>query len=101
MEQKTTTDVLRERASEELINWARSKRTLITDQLRNAFEAYYASVGVANRGSEKDVYEWRKIASGRIVIDSIHALDKLQLLKAESATKEIAADFNRCQSLKR
>ena len=86
------------RATEELISWAKSRRTLVTDGLREAFEAFYKAGGVYNRMDEQGILEWRRILSGRIVIDSIHALNKEQLIKAEQAAKEIAADFKWCQT---
>lgn len=81
------------RAAEELINWAKSDGILVTDSLKEAFEIFYKVGGVYNRRDEQGILEWRRILSGRIVIDSIHALDKLQLIKAEKVAQQIADDF--------
>lgn len=88
----------RKRASEELVAWAKSRRTIVTDVLKDAFEAFYKAGGVYNRKDKEGILEWRKILSGRIIIDSIHALTKEELAKAEAASKEIAEDFNWCQT---
>ena len=50
-----------------------------------------------NRMDEQGILEWRRILSGRIVIDSIHALTRIQLIKAEKAAQQIADDFNKCK----
>ena len=81
------------RATEELIKWAKSDETSVTESLKEAFEAFYKVGGVYNRRDEQGILEWRRILSGRIVIDSIHALDKLQLIKAEKVAQQIADDF--------
>ena len=83
----------RYRATEQLIAWAKSDETLVTDNLKEAFEAFYKAGGVYNRMNEQGILEWRRILSGRIVIDSIHALTKIQLIKAEKAAQQIADDF--------
>ena len=83
----------RSRATEQLIAWAKSDETLVTDNLKEAFEAFYKAGGVYNRMDEQGILEWRRILSGRIVIDSIHALTKIQLIKAEKAAQQIADDF--------
>lgn len=79
--------------SEQLIVWAKSDETVVTDSLKDAFEAFYKAGGVYNRRDEQGILEWRRILSGRIVIDSIHALTKIQLIKAEKAAQQIADDF--------
>ena len=81
------------RAAEELIKWAKSDGISVTDSLKEAFEIFYKVGGVYNRRDEQGILEWRRILSGRIVIDSIHALDKLQLIKAEKVAQQIADDF--------
>ena len=81
------------RAAEELINWAKSDGILVTDNLKEAFEIFYKVGGVYNRRDEQGILEWRRILSDRIIIDSIHALDKLQLIKAEKVAQQIADDF--------
>ena len=83
----------RSRATEQLIAWAKSEETSPTDSLKEAFEAFYKVGGVYNRMDEQGILEWRRILSGRIVIDSIHALTKIQLIKAEKAAQQIADDF--------
>ena len=83
----------RYRASEELIAWAKSDETMPGDSLKEAFEAFYKVGGVYNRKDEQGIREWRRILSGRIVIDSIHALTKPQLIKAEKAAQQIADDY--------
>ena len=83
----------RYRATEQLIAWAKSDDTLVTDSLKEAFETFYKAGGVYNRMDEHGILEWRRILSGRIVIDSIHALTKIQLIKAEKAAQQIADDF--------
>ena len=83
----------RSRATEQLIAWAKSDETLVTDNLKEAFEAFYKAGGVYNRMDEQGILEWRRILSGRIVIDSIHALTKIQLIKAEKAAQQIADDY--------
>lgn len=83
----------RSRATEQLIAWAKSDETLVTDSLKEAFETFYKAGGVYNRMDEHGILEWRRILSGRIVIDSIHALTKIQLIKAEKAAQQIADDF--------
>ena len=85
------------KATEELIKWAKSDETSVTDSLKEAFEAFYQAGGVYNRMDEQGILEWRRILSGRIVIDSIHALNKIQLIKAEKAAQKIADDFNKCK----
>ena len=81
--------------SEQLIAWAKSGETVVSDNLIEAFEAFYKAGGVYNRKDEQGVLEWRRILSGRIVIDSIHALTKLQLIKAEKAAQQIADDYKK------
>ena len=81
------------RATEQLIAWAKSDETVVSDNLKEAFEAFYKVGGVYNRMDEQGILEWRRILSGRIVIDSIHALTKPQLIKAEKAAQQIADDF--------
>lgn len=81
------------KATEELIKWAKSDETSVTDSLKEAFETFYKAGGVYNRMDEQGILEWRRILSGRIVIDSIHALTKIQLIKAEKAAQQIADDF--------
>ena len=83
----------RSRATEQLIAWAKSEETLVTDSLKEAFETFYKVGGVYNRMDEQGILEWRSILAGRIVIDSIHALTKIQLIKAEKAAQQIADDF--------
>ena len=85
------------KATEELIKWAKSDETSVTDSLKEAFEAFYKAGGVYNRMDEQGILEWSRILSGRIVIDSIHALNKIQLIKAEKAAQKIADDFNKCK----
>ena len=85
----------RSRATEQLIEWAKSDETSVTDGLKEAFEACYKAGGVYNRKDEQGVLEWRRMLSGRIVIDSIHALTKIQLIKAEKAAQQIADDFKK------
>ena len=89
------------RASEELVAWAKSRRTLVTDGLREAFETFYKVGGVYNRMDEQGILEWRRILSGRIIIDSIHALTKPELIKAEKAAQQIADDYKQTKSMKR
>ena len=84
--------------SEQLIAWAKSGETVVSDNLKEAFEAFYKAGGVYNRKDEQGVLEWRRILSGRIVIDSIHALTKLQLIKAEKAAQQIADDYKKTES---
>ena len=86
------------RATEELIKWAKSPETSVTDNLKEAFEVFYKAGGVYNRMDEKGILEWRRILSGRIVIDSIHALTKVQLIKAEKAAQQIAIIIKQNQS---
>ena len=81
------------KATEELIKWAKSDETLVTESLKETFEAFYKAGGVYNRKDEQGILEWRRILSGRIVIDSIHALTKPQLIKAEKAAQQIADDY--------
>ena len=88
----------RYRATEQLIAWAKSDETSVTDSLKEAFEAFYKAGGVYNRMDEQGILEWRRILSGRIVIDSIHALTKMQLIKAEKAAQQIADDYKQNQS---
>ena len=83
----------RYRATEQLIAWAKSDDTLVTDSLKEAFEIFYKAGGVYNRMDEHGILEWRRILSGHIVIDSIHALTKIQLIKAEKAAQQIADDY--------
>ena len=83
----------RSRATEQLIAWAKSGETLATESLKEAFEAFYKAGGVYNRMDEQGILEWRRILSGRIVIDSIYALTKIQLIKAEKAAQQIADDY--------
>lgn len=90
----------RYRASEALVAWARGGETLVTDDLKDAFEAFYKVGGVYNRKNEQGILEWRRILSGRIVIDSIHALTKQQLIQAEKAAQQIADDYKQNQSEK-
>ena len=85
----------RYRASEQLIAWAKSGETSVTDSLKESFEAFYKAGGVYNRKDEQGILEWRRILSGRIVIDSIHALTKPELIKAEKAAQQIADDFKK------
>ena len=85
----------RSRATEQLIAWAKSGETVVSDNLKEAFEAFYKAGGVYNRKDEQGILEWRRILSGRIVIDSIHALTKLQLIKAEKAAQQIADDYKK------
>lgn len=81
------------KATEELIKWTKSDETLVTNSLKEAFETFYKVGGVYNRMDEQGILEWRRILSGRIVIDSIHVLTKIQLIKAEKAAQQIADDF--------
>ena len=81
------------KATEELIKWTKSDETSVTEILKEAFEAFYKEGGVYNRMDEQGILEWRRILSGRIVIDSIHVLTKIQLIKAEKAAQQIADDF--------
>ena len=81
--------------SEQLIAWAKSGEAVVSDNLKEAFEAFYKAGGVYNRKDEQGILEWRRILSGRIVIDSIHALTKLQLIKAEKAAQQIADDYKK------
>ena len=81
------------RATEELIKWAKSDETSVTEKLKESLEAFYKAGGVYNRMDEQGILEWRRILSGRIVIDSIHVLTKMQLIKAEKAAQLIADDF--------
>ena len=90
----------RYRASEALIAWAKSDKTVVSENLKEAFEAFYKVGGVYNRKDEQGILEWRRILSGRIVIDSIHALTKPQLVKAEKAAQQIADDYKQNQSEK-
>ena len=83
----------RYRASEALIAWTKSEETVVSENLKEAFEAFYKVGGVYNRKDEQGILEWRRILSGRIVIDSIHALTKPQLIKAEKAAQQIADDY--------
>ena len=83
--------------SEQLIAWTKSEETVVSDSLKEAFETFYKVGGVYNRKDEQGILEWRRILSGRIVIDSIHALNKIQLIKAEKAAQKIADDFNKCK----
>ena len=76
-----------------MIAWAKSGETVPTDSLKEAFEAFYKVGGVYNRKDEQGILEWHRILSGRIVIDSIHALTKQQLIKAEKAAQQIADDY--------
>ena len=85
------------KATEELIKWTKSNETSVTESLKESFEAFYKAGGVYNRMDEQGILEWRRILSGRIVIDSIHALNKIQLIKAEKAAQKIADDFNKCK----
>ena len=85
----------RYRASEQLIAWAKSGETSVTDSIKESFEAFYKAGGVYNRKDEQGILEWRRILSGRIVIDSIHALTKPELIKAEKAAQQIADDFKK------
>ena len=89
----------RYRASEALIAWAKSGETVPTDSLKEAFEAFYKVGGVYNRKDEQGILEWRRILSGRIVIDSIHALTKPQLIQAEKAAQQIADDYKQDKSM--
>ena len=86
------------KATEQLITWTKSGETLVTDSLKEAFEAFYKAGGVYNRMDEQGILEWRRILSGRVVIDSIHALTKIQLIKAEKAAQQIADDYKQNQS---
>lgn len=86
------------KATEELIKWTKSDETSVTESLKEAFEAFYKAGGVYNRRDEQGILEWRRMLSGRIVIDSIHALTKIQLIKAEKAAQQIADDFKQNQS---
>lgn len=88
----------RYRASEALIAWAKSEETVVSENLKEAFEAFYRVGGVYNRKDEQGVLEWRRILSGRIVIDSIHAFTKQQLIKAEKAAQQIADDYKQEKS---
>ena len=81
------------RATEQLIIWAKSDETLVTDNLKEAFEVFYKAGGVYNHRDEQGILEWRRMLSGRIVIESIHALTKIQLIKAEKAAQQIADDY--------
>ena len=88
----------RYRAAEELIAWAMSDETVASDSLKETFEAFYKVGGVYNRKDEQGILEWRRILSGRIVIDSIHALTKPQLIKAEKAAQQIADEYKHTES---
>ena len=88
----------RYRASEALIAWSRSEETVVSENLKEAFEAFYKVGGVYNRKDEQGILEWRRILSGRIVIDSIHALTKPELVKAEKAAQQIADDYKQEKS---
>ena len=81
------------KATEELIKWTKSDETSVTESLKEAFEAFYKAGGVYNRMDEQGNLEWRRILSGRIVINSIHVLTKIQLIKAEKAAQQIADEF--------
>lgn len=81
------------KASEELIKWAKSDETSVTDSLKESFEVFYKAGGVYNRKDEQGILEWRRMLSGRIVIDSTHVLTKIQLIKAEKAAQQIADDY--------
>lgn len=50
----------RSRATEQLIAWAKSDETLVTDNLKEAFEAFYKAGGVYNRRDEQGILEWRR-----------------------------------------
>ena len=86
--------------SEQLIAWAKSDETAPSDNFKEAFETFYKAGGVYNRMDEQGILEWRRILSGRIVIDSIHALTKPELIKAEKAAQQIADDYKQNHSEK-
>ena len=88
----------RQIAREQLIAWTKSDETVVTESLKEAFEAFYKVGGAYNRMDEQGILEWRRILSGRIVIDSIYALSKLQLIKAEKAAQEIADDYKQSET---
>lgn len=88
----------RYRASEALIAWAKGSETVVSENLKEAFEAFYKVGGVYNRKDEQGILEWRRILSGRIVIDSIHVLTKPQFIQAEKAAQQIADDYKQEKS---
>ena len=99
MEQITSTEVLKRRAIEETRRWAKSNRTLVTDELRNAVNAYCAVIGAdhAYDNNAEAIRFGREATAKSILIGSMYDLSREQTQKADDALMEIADDFEQEQ----
>ena len=88
MEKIKAMDVLQERAVQTLIDFGKSRRTFVHNELRAAINNYIAAV------NPKATVEHRKLFAQALVIDCIHAVNHDELLKLEAAAHEIANEGN-------
>lgn len=86
MEKLKAMDVLQERAVQSLINFGKSRRTFIPDELKADINNYMAAV------NPKATAEHRRLFAQALVIDCIYAVDSTELEKLEEAAHQIAAD---------
>ena len=78
-----------------LIAWAKSDKTTLTKEVKDSLENFLEACACNAIKNEESRREWRIIAMQRLIIECIHALTHEQLLKAETAAKEVAEECPR------
>lgn len=94
-------DQLRAEAKDALVHWAKTDKGYFF--MKDALEEYFEATG-ANRscGNDKNtILLGRRIAAQRIVIDTIHLLNKYELYKVDNAMAEIISETNIGNNLRR
>ncbi len=94
-------DQLRAEAKNVLVHWAKTDKGYFF--MKDALEKYFEATG-ANRscGNDKEtILLGRRIAAQRIVIDSIHLLNKYELYKIDNEMAEIISETKIGNNLRR
>ena len=94
-------DKLRVEARDALVHWAKTDKGYFF--MKDALEKYFEATG-ANRScdnSKETILLGRRIAAQRIVIDSIHLLNKYELYKVDNEMAEIISETKIGNNLRR
>lgn len=76
---------MNEQLRTELIRWVKNPTEKLSDELKNAVNAYFQECGANNASDPEDRIERRKIVTKDIVIQCLSDLDKSEADKLEKA----------------
>lgn len=85
---------MNEQLKTELIRWVKNPTEKLSEELKNAVNAYFQECGANNASDPEDRRERRKIVAKDIVIQCLSDLDQSEADKLEKEVLQLTEHYN-------